>query len=101
LLFAAAVAGGLFVLALFHREKPLAANELPSTVLSQLRLRDARGAAWKNVTWESLRTYQSEGQSVEVVVRYRLENLGNGLVRRTDDGIRGMRVTQLSTKSGT
>lgn len=80
-----AVAGTL-LLALANREKPLQKNSLPESASVQLRWSHAGSSSWKEIRYETNRTFtSSDGRAVDSRVESRLENLGNGLVRRSDN----------------
>jgi hypothetical protein len=80
----ATIVGGLILLALFHREQPLQPTEIPPAVLQQLQWK--HGSAWQRIQYEVDRKFVAAGGGAEmdVTVEILMENLGNGLVRRTD-----------------
>lgn len=80
-----AVAGTL-LLALANREQSLQTNSLPESASAQLQWRHAGNSSWKEIRYEANKTYTApDGRAVDSRVESRLENLGNGLVRRSDN----------------
>ncbi|HVE51840.1 MAG TPA: hypothetical protein VNB23_00505 [Ramlibacter sp.] len=78
--------GGAVGLGAMHREKPLMAADLPSEAVRQLRWPAGAETAWREIRYETLRTISLSGAPpVEVTVEHRLQNLGDGLVRRSDN----------------
>ncbi|MGB4117506.1 MAG: hypothetical protein WBK51_13280 [Polaromonas sp.] len=84
--FVVAVAVCFIFLAIFNREQPLDANSIPTSIQTQLRWSHSGKSNWKEIRYEVDRTFTSSyGKTEDVRVKYRLENLGNGLVHRSDN----------------
>jgi hypothetical protein len=80
------VVGGILLLAMENRERPLQKDLLPDSALAQLQWSHAGNSSWKEIRYEAKRAFTSpDGRIVDSRVEYRLENLGKGLVRRSDN----------------
>ena len=80
------IAAAVILIAAFNREVPLGLNDLPEEVLAQLKWKHQGAKNWKVIEYEVERLFTpQEGKPVISRLKFRLENLGNGIVRRTDN----------------